>query len=85
MRYDQNRNRIASHSISGREIGGYRVEVKPRIKFLGQVIRGNELEDWEEERRKRKEALDREEQERQDRVKKAKCLENSRKLSNLCR
>ena len=78
MRYDQNRNRIASHSISGREIGGYRVEVKPRIKFLGQVIRGNELEDWEEERRKQKEALDREEQERQDRVKRAKRLENSR-------
>ena len=43
------------------------------------------MEDWEEERRKRKEALDREEQERQDRVKRAKRLENSRKLSNLCR
>ena len=34
-----------------------RVEGEPRMKFLGEIIRGYELEepiDWEEERRKRK-------------------------------
>ena len=48
-----------------------RVEGEPRRKFLGEIIRGYELEepiDWKEERRKRKEALDKEEKKRQDRI-----------------
>ena len=65
-----------------------RIEEQPKRKFLGQVLRGYVLEDpidWEEERRKRQEAMDKEEQERQARIKKAKRLEESWKLSNICK
>ena len=65
-----------------------KVEVQPRGKFLGQVLVGYELEapiDWEEERRKRKEFMENEEKTRQERIRKAKRLEESWRLSNLCR
>ena len=65
-----------------------KVEEEPRRKFLGMVMKGYELEDpidWDEERRKRQEEMDKEEQERQARIRKAKRLEDSWKLVNLCR
>ena len=64
------------------------VEEEPRRKILGMVMKGYELEDpidWDEERRKRQEEMDKEEQERQARIRKAKRLEDSWKLVNLCR
>ena len=60
----------------------------PRRVFLGQVMKGYVLEepiDWEEERRKRKEFIENEEKLRQEKIKKAKRLEDSWRLSNLCR
>ena len=61
---------------------------EPKRIFLGPILKGYELEapiDWEEERRKRKEVMDKEEQERQAKIRKARRLEDSWKLSNLCR
>ena len=57
-------------------------------RILGQVMHGYVLEDpidWEEERRKRQEYIEQEENMRQERIRKARRLEESWKLSNLCR
>ena len=64
-----------------------KVEEQPTGKFLGAVLVGYELEtiDWDEERRKRKEFIEHEEKIRQERIRKAKRLEESWRLSNLCR
>ena len=65
-----------------------KLEEQPRTKFLGQVMKGYILEEpinWEEERRKRQEYIENEERQRQERIRKARRLEESWKLSNLCR
>ena len=65
-----------------------KVEEQPRKKILGPVLRGYELEDpidWDEIRKKRQEDMDREEQERMARIRKARRLEESWNLLKLCR
>merc|ERR1712013_875928 len=50
------------------------------MKFLGEVLKGYELEDpinWEEERRKWREELELEERARKERIGRAKRLEES--------
>ena len=65
-----------------------RLEDQQGKRILGQVMHGYVLEDpidWEEERRKRQEYIEQEENMRQERIRKARRLEESWKLSNLCR